>query len=176
MGPQLLLFSVMFLLISTLFAIQVIRLFRKFKQYSNSGAAKNIYVINYDSNTLQNRENVSKEIEPDKEMNRALINETATHQWEKERFDFTKRLDENRKYPRINFQGFVDFVEGGELLKRKIKDISYSGIFIKSKTPDKHKKNDLIMVTFLTPKGYPQKRNGKVVRKNKTGIGIQFID
>ena len=51
----------------------------------------------------------------------------------------------------------------------------YSGIFIKSKTPDNYKVNDRIMVTFLTPKGHPQKRNGQVARKDKNGIGVHFI-
>jgi len=175
MEPRLLLFSLLFLLFSTLFAFQVIWLLRQLKQYLNGGSAKNVYVINYDNNTFQNRENVSPEIESGKEMDRALKNETSTHQSEKELFNFTRVLNEKRKYPRINFEGYVDFVKEGELLKGKSKDISYSGIFIKSQTPYKHKENDRILITFLTPEGYPQKRNGTVVRKNENGIGIQFV-
>jgi len=53
MEPRLLLFSLLFLLFSTLFAFQVIWLLRQLKQYLNGGSAKNVYVINYDNNTLR---------------------------------------------------------------------------------------------------------------------------
>ena len=113
MEPLIIFFSLITFLIATLFAFQVIRLFRKLKQSSNGRIAKNIYVINYDSDTFQNAKNTSPKIEAAKEMDRALKNDTVTHQWGKDRFN------DKRKYPRLNFESFVDFVKEGELLKGK---------------------------------------------------------
>ena len=42
------------------------------------------------------------------------------------------------------------------------RDLSYSGIFIQSRTPEKHKKNDLIVMTFQTDETGPQRRNGRI--------------
>jgi formylmethanofuran dehydrogenase subunit E-like metal-binding protein len=68
----------------------------------------------------------------------------------------------------------VDFINKGTLYKEQARDLSYSGIFIKSRTPEKYKKDDLIVMTFQTDDIGPQRRNGRISRIDATGIGVNF--
>lgn len=82
---------------------------------------------------------------------------------------------ERRRYPRTGFQGFVDFIDKGFLYKEQAQDLSYSGIFIKSRTPEKYKKDDFIVMTFETDEAGPQRQNGRIVRISLIGIGVDFV-
>ncbi|WDP91886.1 MAG: PilZ domain-containing protein [Desulfobacter sp.] len=157
MTPLKIIFSLILTLISLFVIIQLIRLFRKVKQTSGSATAKNIYVIKYN--------NDEEYEEPVTESRTGPAAPPASKP------DGT----EKRRYPRREFQGFVDFIKEGTLYKEKARDLSYSGIFIRSNTPDKYKKNDFITMTFQTDQAGPQKRNGRIVRIDTTGIGVNFV-
>ncbi|WDP89321.1 MAG: PilZ domain-containing protein [Desulfobacter sp.] len=82
---------------------------------------------------------------------------------------------EKRKFPRYNVESQVEFIKNGKLFKETSKDLSYTGIFLNSKMPDRYKVGDKVMLTFQLPKEGPKKRNGFIVRKNNSGIGIHFV-
>ena len=132
--------------------IHFYRLYRRFKQASDNSTAKNIYVLKY-KNSIDGDD--SAEIEPE---------------------PAAPRQDgaDRRRYDRTEFHGFVDFISKGTLYKEQARDLSYSGIFIKSKTPEKYRIKDLIVMTFQTDDLGPQRRNGQIVRIDRTGIGVNF--
>lgn len=136
------------------FCVYLFRLFRRAKRDTDTATAKNIYVINY--NRI-----IDEDVFPEAG--------TAVSQPE------VSEGAERRRFPRTEFHGFVDFINKGTLYKEQARDLSYSGIFIKSKTPEKYKKNDLIVITFQTAGIGPQRRNGQIVRVARTGIGVDFV-
>ena len=83
--------------------------------------------------------------------------------------------EERRRSSRTEFQGFVDFISKGTLYKEQARDLSYSGIFIKSRAPEKYKKDEFIVLTFQTDEDGPQRRNGRIVRISRAGIGVDFV-
>ncbi|MGM0655874.1 MAG: PilZ domain-containing protein [Thermodesulfobacteriota bacterium] len=158
MTPLNIIFTLIIFLFSGFLCVQLLKLYRRFKRASDNATAKNIYVIKNDNSV---DEDDLPEAEP--------VAEKAAP-----RPEGSKETD-RRKYPRNEFQGFIDFINKGTLYKEQARDLSYSGIFIKSRTPEKYKKNDLIIMTFQTDEAGPQRRNGRIARISQTGIGVNFI-
>ncbi|WP_020587429.1 PilZ domain-containing protein [Desulfobacter curvatus] len=154
MTPLNIIFTLIISLISIFLCVQILKLYRRFKLASNTATAKNIYVIKY-----------NKTVDEDD------FPEAMTDFPRPDASDGSER----RRYPRTDFHGFIDFINEGTLYKEQALDLSYSGIFIKSRAPEKYKKNDSIVMTFETEKTGPQRRNGRIVRISHTGIGVSFV-
>lgn len=152
MTPLKIIFTLIIALILLFICIHIFRLYRRFKQASDNSTAKNIYVLKY-RKSIDEDEDTFSEADP-------VIPQP--------------KGPDRRRYPRTEFHGFVDFIDKGTLYKEQARDLSYSGIFIKSKTPEKYKKNELIVMTFQTDKLGPQRRNGQIARIDDTGIGVNF--
>jgi len=158
MTPLNIIFTLIILLISGFLCVQLLKLYRRFKRASDNATAKNIYVIKNDNS-----------VDEDACPETMTITEPTPPQPE------GSKGMERREYPRNEFQGFIDFINKGTLYKEQARDLSYSGIFIKSRTPEKYKKNDLIIMTFQTNETGPQRRNGRIARISHTGIGVNFV-
>ncbi|NDY73956.1 hypothetical protein DO021_16050 [Desulfobacter hydrogenophilus] len=158
MTPLNIIFTLIIFLISIFLCVQLLKLYRRFKRASDNATAKNIYVIKYNNS-------VDEDIFPE---SRTAVEPTVPR---------PKVSDgsERRRYHRTEFQGFVDFINEGTLYKEQARDLSYSGIFIQSKTPEKYKENDFIVMTFQTEETGPQRQSGRITRINNTGIGVNFV-
>nr|WP_320193061.1 PilZ domain-containing protein [uncultured Desulfobacter sp.] len=152
-------FALIIFLISIFICVQFLKLYRRFKRASDNSTAKNIYVVKCNDNVVDGDFCLEDQTSFEPAVSRPK----------------TSQGQERRKCPRTEFQGFVDFINKGSLYKEQALDLSYSGIFIKSKTPEKYKKNDSIVVTFQTDESGPQRRNGRIVRISHTGIGVKFV-
>lgn len=148
-------FGLIISLISVFLCVQLLKLYSRFKRTSDNTTAKNIYVINYN-------DGADEDVFP----KTGSAVEPAAPQ---------PKGSERRRFPRDNFPGFVDFISQGTLYKEQARDLSYTGIFIKSRTPEKYKTNDFIVMTFQTKKAGPQRRKGRIARIDHTGIGVNFI-
>lgn len=151
-------FALIIFLISTFLCIQLLKLYSRFKRASDNATAKNIYVVKCDNDL-------------DEE---AFLEAGTTVEQAASRPEVSQG-QERRQSSRTEFQGFVDFINKGTLYKEQALDLSYSGIFIKSRTPEKYKKNESIVLTFQTDEAGPQRRNGRIVRISRTGIGVNFV-
>ena len=158
MTPLNIIFALILFLISIFLCVQIIKLYRRFRRASDNTTAKNIYVIKYN-------DSVDEDIFP--EARTAVKPGGARPE--------VSDGPERRKHPRIEYQGFVDFINEGTLYKEQARDLSYSGIFIQSRTPEKYKIDDLIVMTFQTEETGPQRQNGRIARINHTGIGVNFV-
>ena len=158
MTPLNIIFTLIIFLISGFLCVQLLKLYRRFKRASDNATAKNIYVIKCDNSADED-----------------AFPETGTPPEPTTARPESSKGTERRSYPRTEFQGFVDFINKGTLYKTQARDLSYSGIFIQSKTPEKYKKNDLIVMTFQTDKTGPQRRNGRITRISPNGIGVNFV-
>jgi len=158
MTPLSIIFTLIISLISIFLCVQVITLYRRFRRASDNTTAKNIYVINYN-------DGVGEDTFPEA---RTAFEPAVS------RPEVSDGL-ERRRYPRTEYQVFVDFINEGTLYKEQARDLSYSGIFIQSRTPEKYKINDSIVMTFQTKETGPQRQNGRIVRINHTGIGVNFV-
>lgn len=85
------------------------------------------------------------------------------------------RSKEMRRAPRYNLDCEVDFIMDGRLFKETSKDISHSGIFLKSKSPKKYNLGKKVMLAFQLPNEGHHKCKGYIVREGKNGVGIQFV-
>lgn len=168
MEPLIILLFSISLILSIFLIYQVIKFVRKLKQFSNDSTVKDIHVIKYDNKVSHGDKSLPAKTGPNKRMDLDLMEEIADNQY--------LDLNERRKNLRKDFQAFVEFIKEGRLFKETSRDLSYSGIFLKSKTPDQYNINDFIILTFQISKSRPQKYNGQVVRKDSNGIGIKFID
>jgi hypothetical protein len=154
MMPLNIIFTLITALILIFVCIPIFKLYRWFRKASDNSTAKNIYVIKYENTIDEDQdENGFSEAEP-------FISRPAG--------------SDRRRYGRTEFHGFVDFINKGTLYKEQARDLSYSGIFIKSRTPEKYTKNDFIVMTFQTDKLGAQRRNGQIARIDHTGIGVNF--
>lgn len=158
MTPLNIVFTLIIFLILLFLCVQLLKLYRRFKRASDNTTAKNIYVIKYnnpiDEDDWPEAKTAEKPAAPCPEGPKGA---------------------ERRRYPRAEFQGFVDFINKGTLYKEQAQDLSYSGIFIKSRTPEKYQKNDFIVMTFQTNEAGPQRREGRIVRIKPYGIGVNFV-
>lgn len=151
-------FGLIVFLLSAFLFIQSFKLYRRFKRASDNTTARNIYVVKCD-NSVDEDFCLEDQITVEASVPRSEI----------------LQGQERRRCPRTQFQGFVDFINEGTLYKEQALDLSYSGIFIKSRTPEKYKENESIVVTFQTDEAGPQRRKGRIVRIGHTGIGVDFV-
>ncbi|NWH05309.1 PilZ domain-containing protein [Desulfobacter latus] len=158
MTPLNIIFSLIILLISGFLCVQLLKLYKRFKLASDNTTATNIYVIKCNDS-----------VDEDICLETMTIAEPPPP-----RPEGLKGM-ERRRYPRNEFHDFVEFINKGALYKEKARDLSYSGIFIQSKTPEKYKKNDVIVMTFQTDESGPQRRKGRIVRTTHAGIGVNFV-
>ena len=158
MRPLNIIFTLIILLISGFLCVQLLKLYRRFKLASDNATATNIYVIKCDDSVDED----------------ACLETMTTAEPTPPRPEDLKGM-ERRRQPRNEFHGFVDFINKGALYKEQARDLSYSGIFIHSKTPEKYKKNDVIVMTFQSNETGPQRRKGRIVRITHTGIGVNFV-
>ena len=156
------------ILLIVLLLSQFNRIVRIVKRISTTNTAQNIQIVQYDDPS-------ESESQARTRMDLELRNDTVNLDESNSFVPPESFPDEKRKYPRKPYKTNVEFIGKGTLFKETSRDISYSGIFLKSKMPDKYKLDEIIMLTFQTSKGAPQKRNGRVVRKTSRGIGIHFI-
>ncbi len=80
---------------------------------------------------------------------------------------------EQRKYSRKDFLTIIDYNVGDRYYRDFIRDISGSGVFIK--TSQTFSVGQTISMTFMSPNDQkPFKINGEIVRANNDGIGVKF--
>ncbi len=175
MTPLTILFIFIIFLIFIFLSYHAIRLSRKIKAASAETTAKDIYVVTYDNKNPQDRADTSINEQKHVKMDQALMNAMQQHKKAEKPLNLKKGSDENRRFPRREFACVVEFIKKGTLYKATSRDLSFSGIYLNSKTPEKYDLKDIILLTFQMPDGQPQKRKGKIVRKDKTGIGVQFL-
>lgn len=158
MTPLNIIFTLIIFLISVFLCVQLLKLYRRYKRASDNTTVKNIYVIKHNNS-----------VDEDTFPEAGTAAEPAAP-WPED-----SKGSERRRHPRNEFQGFVDFINKGTLYKEQARDLSYSGIFIKSRTPKKYKKDDLIVMTFQTDETGPQRRDGRIARISHTGVGVNFV-
>ena len=171
MTPLTILFSTLFIVFCAVLIYVVLGLFKRVQESSTGLKAKDIYVISYDDD----KDEFETEFSYKSKQALKLMKESKTQQKETKQADTAKTSKEKREHPRTDFQSYVEFIKKGKLYKEASRDLSYSGIFLKTKTPENYAVNDSIMITFQNAEGRPQKRKGKIVRKDEEGIGIQFL-
>ncbi|MBU1342351.1 MAG: PilZ domain-containing protein [Proteobacteria bacterium] len=88
----------------------------------------------------------------------------------------TQKTIERRKHERVPTKLQVEVVTGGKLHKETAIDVSFSGIYIKNKEFHKYEINENIVLAFESKSGEAHTLEGKIVRKDKHGIGIEFSD
>ena len=80
---------------------------------------------------------------------------------------------EQRKYSRKGFLTTIDYNVGDRYYKDFIKDISGSGVFIK--TSQTFPVGQTILMTFMYPDNHkPFRINGEILRVHEDGIGVAF--
>lgn len=158
MTPLNIILTLIISLISVFLCVQLLKLYGRFKRAWDNATVKNIYVTT-DNNSVD--EDDFPEVR--------IATESGAPRPE------DSKEPGRRRYPRTEFQSFVDFINEGTLYKEQTRDLSYSGIFIQSKTPEKYKKDAFIVMTFQTDEAGPQRRKGRIVRIDHTGIGVNFV-
>lgn len=147
MNPVILfLISILFLILF-LFGVRAVWLSFKMKRASSNHYVKDIYIS-------------QSEIKPSLTLSKIQTGHASK---------------EKRNNPRYNFEQNIEFVQGGKLFKEVSKDLSHTGIFLKTTAPDSYDTGTEVILTFRTPNEGPQKRTGRIVRKDKNGIGIHFL-
>lgn len=168
MKPEIIILLPVFLFLIAFLFLMAIKPYQRKNHCTGNDLAKNINIIVTDKNIYMGENGFPTRIIPIKKMDGELKDETA-------RIIGTDNPGEKRKYPRKEFECFVDFVKEGRLFKESSKNLSYSGVFLKSNKPDKYNIDDSLMLTFQISNGQPQKHKGRVVRKKNNGIGVQFL-
>lgn len=158
MTPLNIILTLIISLISVFLCVQLLKLYRRLKRAWDNATVKNIYVTTDNSS-----------VDEDDFPEVRIATESGAPRSE------DSKEPGRRRYPRSEFQGFVDFIDKGTLYKEQTRDLSYSGIFIQSRTPEKYKKNAFIVMTFQTDEAGPQRREGRIVRIDHTGIGVNFV-
>jgi hypothetical protein len=176
MEPLTALFCLIALLITMFLSFQSIKLFRSLNVFFTSANVTNVSIVKCNNKAFQNKENIPAKAKSGHGMNRELKGEIAFRKGVEKLKPMESEYDESRKYPRKEFQTVVEFIKEGKLFKETTRDLSYSGIFLKSKTPDQYSIDDIFILTFQISNNRPQKHTGQVVRKESNGIGIKFIN
>lgn len=84
-----------------------------------------------------------------------------------------KEHEKKRRSPRVNYFMAVDYVIGERAYNGFINNISSEGVFIE--TSENFPMNSDVTLTFALPNSQGHIRvSGKLVRKEKNGIGIAF--
>jgi len=79
-----------------------------------------------------------------------------------------------RNSPRTIFKNTVEVVLQGRLFKEISENVSETGIFLKSKHPEKYTIFEDLTLSFQLADSRPAKYYGTVVRKTDDGIGVLF--
>lgn len=82
---------------------------------------------------------------------------------------------EKRMHYRNDYITYVELINNGKLFKETSKNLSVSGIYLKSNRLDRYDIGDVITMIFIDLEGWPKKYSGLVMRKTDEGIGIKFI-
>lgn len=80
---------------------------------------------------------------------------------------------EKRRHPRIPCSAPIEYTARDRTFRNLSRDISTSGLFVE--TWDAFSVGETITMTLPLEKQEPLKLNGKVVRIDKQGIGIEFV-
>lgn len=160
MTPLNIILTLIISLISVFLCVQLLKFYRRLKRAWDNATVKNIYVTTDNSSVDEDEDDFPKV---------RIATESGAPRPE------DSKEPGRRRYPRTKFQSFVDFINEGTLYKEQTRDLSYSGIFIQSRTPEKYKKNAFIIMTFQTDEAGPQRRKGWIVRIDHTGIGVNFV-
>ena len=81
---------------------------------------------------------------------------------------------ERRESPRKSLKTRVKLVVGGRERVEESKNISLTGLFLKSNQPEKYDINDSVEVSFTDESGTPTSHNGKIIRKTNDGVGVMY--
>ena len=81
---------------------------------------------------------------------------------------------EKRKHERKPTQVPVEIITGGSLNKETANNISLTGMFIRNNEFDKYDVDQDIVLVFESKTGEPHTLEGRIIRKDKEGIGIRF--
>ena len=68
----------------------------------------------------------------------------------------------------------VEVVSVGKLHKETAKDVSFSGIYIESSDFHKYELEQDLIIAFASKDGKAYTLEGKIVRKDTSGAGIEF--
>lgn len=170
MTALILISSLLLIIFAGWLLFQLFLFLKRARESSLGYKAKDVYIVKYGDERKKNNEELASEVKRNQQAMNYLEhlkpNDSTTDEGE----------NEKREYTRIRYEYFVEFIKEGVLYKEASKDISYSGMFIKSKTPEHYSVNDLILITFQYPKGNPQRRNGRIVRNTREGIGVKFLN
>ena len=78
-----------------------------------------------------------------------------------------------RKRPRKIYNKSINFATQGQVYEGSIKDISATGVFIK--TIDRFYERQQITIAFPLKNGSKKKLDGLIVRRNNEGVGVEFL-
>lgn len=85
-----------------------------------------------------------------------------------------KDIAEKREHERKSTNVEVEVVSGGRVNKTKARDVSLCGIFLKKKDLSAYEVDEDIVLAFESKSGEAHTIEGKIVRMDNDGIGIQF--
>ena len=112
---------------------------------------------------------------------RALLDEIMsevrflTEDLQKDILDYIKNIKEPRSYPRVDKPIEMDVLIGDKVIQSNAKNLSASGVFIKSgMNPDVGTPAKIVF--SLPGQKMPFKLNGTVVRTDNGGIGLSFSE
>jgi len=86
----------------------------------------------------------------------------------------TDKISEKRKHERKSTNVPVEVVSGGQLHKETAKNVSFSGIYIQNPDFNKYELGQEIVLAFESKDGQAYTIEGRIVRKDENGAGIQF--
>ncbi len=86
------------------------------------------------------------------------------------------QVTEKRKHHREKTNVPVEVVTRGQLHKETAKDVSFNGIFIQNKEFDKYEVGQEVVLAFESRDGEPYTVEGRIVRKDENGAGIEFTE
>lgn len=84
-----------------------------------------------------------------------------------------KNRKDLRKSPRKIYNKSIFFAAQGQVYQGSIKDISTTGVFIKTK--DRLLERQQITVALPLKNGSEKKLDGLIVRRNNEGVGVKFL-
>lgn len=91
------------------------------------------------------------------------------------KMEASNRSGDRRAFPRVAFNGFVDFVYRGALVKTMSRDLSRAGMFIRVAGSGRFKRDNDITLTFQQRDGRPFKSRARIARIDDDGIGVVFM-
>jgi hypothetical protein len=93
-----------------------------------------------------------------------------------EKKEIAGEVTEKRKHRREKTNVPVEVVSGGQLHKEMAKDVSFNGIFINNTEFDKYEVGQEVVLAFESKDGEAYTVEGRIVRKDENGAGIEFTE